>query len=58
MRATEIIDQLTHLIDLHGDQEVYLDVSPDGLLEIGEIDVDADDTGIIVWPAGDGREAA
>jgi len=50
MRATEAVDILTALIDIHGDQEMYLDVSAHGLLDVGEIDVDTDGSGIIIWP--------
>lgn len=50
MKASDVINTLTALVNTHGDREVYLDVSAHGLLEIGEIDVDADDTGIIFWP--------
>lgn len=49
MRASEVISRLQFLQKEHGDMEVYLDVSEDGLLLIGEIDVDAEDTGIIIW---------
>ena len=49
VRASEVISRLQFLQKEHGDMEVYLDVNEDGLLLIGEIDVDAEDTGIIIW---------
>ena len=49
MKASEVIDRLTWLIKEHGDRDVFLDVSSDGLIEPGEIDMDADDTGIMIW---------
>lgn len=52
MKAKELIERLQHLVKEHGDQDVFLDVTSDGLIEIGEVDVDTEDTGIIVWPAG------
>lgn len=57
MKASELIERVTALKQEHGDMEVFLDVSADGLLDLGEIDVDAEDTGIIIWPA-DREEAA
>lgn len=53
MRASILISRLNHLIRCHGDQEVLLDLGNQvGLREIAEVDVDAEDTGIIVWPQG------
>jgi hypothetical protein len=51
VRVSDLIERLTELRDIHGEQQVFLDVSQDGLIEIGEVDVDADDTGIIIWKA-------
>ncbi len=52
MRASILISRLQYLIKIHGDQETLLDVGPDGVLTIGEVDVDAEDTGIIIWAGG------
>jgi len=49
MKATDLISRLQHLVKQCGDQAVYLDVWASGLLEIGEVDVDMDDTGIVIW---------
>lgn len=49
MRASVLISRLKHLINVHGDLKVYMDVNADGLIKIGEVDVDADDTGIMLW---------
>ncbi|WP_298437981.1 hypothetical protein [Geobacter sp.] len=58
MKVSELIDRLAYLRANHGEMEVFLDVSVHGLLEIGEIDVDVDDTGIIIWPQRGEEEAA
>lgn len=50
MRASMVIARLEWLVQQHGDMDIYLDTNPDALLSIGEIDVDAEDTGIIIWP--------
>jgi hypothetical protein len=50
MRISVIVQRLQFLIQTQGDMEGFMDVGPGGLLEIGEIDVDAEDTGIIFWP--------
>lgn len=52
MKAKELIERLQHLVKEHGDQNVFIDVNAHGLNEIGEVDVDAEDTGIILWPDG------
>jgi hypothetical protein len=57
MKASELIDILDGCIEIHGDQEVYMDIDENGLLEIDEADVDVDDNGIILW-AGNRKEAA
>ena len=51
MTVSELIDQLSHLRDLHGEQEVYLDSNEHSLDEIEEVDVDSEFTGIIIWAA-------
>ncbi len=54
MFAAEVIARLQELVAESGDQEVFLDIGPDGLLPIEEIGIDMDDTGIIVWsPEGE-----
>lgn len=49
MRVGALIERLQFLQKEHGEMDVLLDVSGDGLIEIGEIDVDMEDTGIIIW---------
>ena len=49
MTATKVIDRLTELRTLHGDLEVLMDVGDTDLIPIGEIDLDADDNGFILW---------
>lgn len=49
-----LISRLEFLVKNHGDQDVHLDVGPDGLLPIDEVDVDAEDTGIIIWSREEG----
>lgn len=51
MKASELIERLKYLVKEHGDSEVLLDVSAHGLKAIEEVDVDAEDTGIIIWTA-------
>ena len=51
MKASDLIRRLLELHDNYGDLDVYLDVSTEGLIEIGEVDVDAEDSGIIIWKA-------
>lgn len=51
MKASDLIERLKELQELHGDLDVFLDVASDGLIEIGEVDVDVEDTGIIIWKA-------
>lgn len=48
MRVGALIERLKFLQKEHGEIDVLLDVSGDGLIEIGEVDVDAEDTGIII----------
>lgn len=51
MRATELIEALQCLIKQHGNRNVYVDcgIEHGGLKPIHELDVDADDTGIVLW---------
>jgi len=49
MTVTELIDRLTELRDDNGDQEVLMDTGPVELFVIGEVDMDADGNGIIIW---------
>lgn len=51
MKASALIARLVEPHAAHGDLEVYLDVCNEGLIEVGEVDVDAEDTGIIIWKA-------
>lgn len=47
MKASELIKTLQYLINMHGDKDVIVD--HDGLHHVDEVDVDTDDTGIIIW---------
>lgn len=50
MTGRELLEELQALVDAgHGDEEVFLDVSTDGLLTIGEVGLDMDEVGIIIW---------
>jgi hypothetical protein len=49
MKASDLISRLQHLVKQHGDSDVLLDVDCHGPHQIGEVDVDADDTGIMIW---------
>jgi len=49
MRAKAVAERILELVERHGDRELFLDVGPDGLIAVGDIDVDTEDTGIIVW---------
>ena len=49
MRASTVIARLQHLVKEHGDVSVFMDTDPHGLHPITEIDVDAEDTGIILY---------
>jgi hypothetical protein len=52
MIASELLAKLQQLVDAgHGDQEVYLDTNPHDLHIIGDIDLDGDEVGIIIWKA-------
>jgi hypothetical protein len=49
MTGSELAKRLLDLVAEHGDMEVFLDINVYGLRQIGEVDVDAEDTGIIIW---------
>lgn len=49
MKVSALIDRLITLRREHGDMDVFVDCRPDTLMEIGEVNVDAEDTGIIIW---------
>jgi hypothetical protein len=49
MKLTELIERLEELLMVHGEQEVYIDAIPDGLLEIDEIDHNEEQNGIVIW---------
>lgn len=49
MKATDLISRLQHLVKQHGDLDVLLDTDCLGPHRIGEVDVDTDDTGIMIW---------
>jgi len=50
VRVSALIEELTALQADFGDMQVYMDVTCSaGLLDIGEVGVDVEDTGIILW---------
>lgn len=49
MKASEVMARLDFLIKQHGDMEVFMDTDPIELHPVAEIDVDAEDTGIIFY---------
>jgi hypothetical protein len=49
MMARELIEKLQTIVADHGDDEVFLDTGPDCLFGVGEVDVDTDGVGIIIW---------
>lgn len=49
MKLTELIERLEELLMTHGDQDVYIDAIPTTLLEIGEIDHNEEQDGIVIW---------
>lgn len=49
MKVSELITRLQDLHSEYGDMDVFLDVCSDGLLDIDQIDVDTEDTGIMIW---------
>lgn len=50
MTVTEVIARMAELVESgHGDEEVYLDTDPHDLFVIGDIDLDSDGVGVIIW---------
>jgi ActR/RegA family two-component response regulator len=49
MKISELITILRQRQVDHGDLDVYIDSDIEGLRQIEEVDVDADDTGLIIW---------
>lgn len=50
MIARELLAKLQALVDVgHGDETVYLDTNPYDLHIAGDVDLDADGVGIIIW---------
>lgn len=50
MTVTELRDRLNDLIaEGHGEEEVFLDTGPDNLYTIGDVDLDGDEFGVIIW---------
>lgn len=49
MKASKLIRRLQYLVKEHGDMHVMMDVDVTGPHQIGEVDVDTDDTGIMLW---------
>ena len=50
MNAIEVMERMTKLVkEGHGEEEVYLDTDPHDLFTIGDIDLDSDGVGIIIW---------
>jgi hypothetical protein len=50
MTVNDVLNRFTQLVkEGHGDQHVYLDTDPINLYTIGEIDVDSDGDGVIIW---------
>jgi len=50
MNVIELAGRLADLIIAgHGDEEVFLDTGPDTLFTIGEVDLDSDGVGVIIW---------
>lgn len=51
MLASELVNQLSEMIVLYGDFDVKLDVGPDGLMKIDEVDFLFDEAAFILWGA-------
>lgn len=49
MKVSKLIQRMQYLQKQYGDMHVFLDVCSDGLLEIDQVDVDTEDTGIMIW---------
>lgn len=51
MKASELIERLQHLVKQHGDHEVKMDTDIIGPYDIGDVDLDVDDSGFMLWKA-------
>ena len=49
MKLAELIERLEELLMTHGDQDVYIDAIPEGLLDVDEIDFSEEQDGIVIW---------
>lgn len=50
MIARELLEKLQALVDAgHGEETVYLDTNPHDLFIAGDVDLDGDEVGIIIW---------
>lgn len=50
MLANELLEKVQALVDAgHGEEIVYLDTNPHDLFVAGDIDLDTDGVGIIIW---------
>lgn len=50
MILSELLTQAQRLVDAgHGDETVYLDTGPHDLFVAGDIDLDTDGVGVIIW---------
>lgn len=52
MTVLEVMERMEQLAkEGHGEEEVYLDTDPHDLFTIGDIDLDSDGVGVIIWKA-------
>lgn len=50
MIASELLEKLKLLVaEGHGDQTVFLDTNPHDLFVAGDVDLDTDGVGVIIW---------
>lgn len=50
MNALELYDRLGELIEQgHGTEQLFLDTGPEELFLAGEVDLDTDGVGVIIW---------
>lgn len=49
MKASELADLLPRLISEHGDRELFMDVGHVDLYPVGEVGLDVEETGFIIW---------
>ena len=50
MIARELLAKVQTLVDAgHGDESVYLDTNPHDLFVAGDVDLDTDGVGVIIW---------